>query len=74
MKIGIDHSSRKAEADALQLLGLACIGVAALIASLGLIGWTTGWNVLTSLRPDLIPLAPSSSIAFLVVAALFISR
>ncbi len=40
---------------------------AALLGVLGLLGWASGWRVLASLRPDLIPMAPDTALCFLVL-------
>ncbi len=53
-------------------IGLVGVGITCLFAALGLFGWITGWHILTSLRADLIPLAPSSSVAFLLLSSILL--
>ncbi|MBM4047142.1 MAG: hypothetical protein FJ279_18725, partial [Planctomycetes bacterium] len=47
----------------------ACGAVAALLGALALVGWFTGWRLLTSFRPDYIPMAPNTAISFVVLSA-----
>ena len=53
-----------------QRIGLAGVCLASLVAVLGLLGWVTGWQLLTSVRSDLIPMAPSTSLAFLLFSGI----
>lgn len=47
----------------------ACGAVAALLGALALTGWLTGWRLLSSFRPDYIPMAPNTALSFLVLSA-----
>ena len=50
-------------------LGLMGAGVAAALAILTLLGWTTGWSTLARVRSVYIPMAPSSALCFLAISA-----
>ncbi|MEK6580943.1 MAG: HD-GYP domain-containing protein [Nitrospirota bacterium] len=46
-----------------QLCGLitAALGIAAIV------GWLTGWRILTGIRPDYVPMAPNTALSFIVL-------
>jgi len=51
-----------------------CGAGASLLAVLALLGWTTGFSLLASLRPQYIPMAPSTAVAFLLLGAILSAR
>ena len=63
----MEPSSLDSDRRLFQRIGLIAIFIALLDAGLAGLGWVTGWNILSSLRPDLIPMAPSTTLAFLVI-------
>ncbi len=58
---------------AMRRVAQVCSGVGALLGILALVGWASGLHLLASLRPDSIPMAPSTGLAFVLLAiALFL--
>jgi PAS domain S-box-containing protein len=51
-----------------------CGGGASLLGGLALLGWISGVHFLASLRPQYIPMAPSTAVAFLLLGAILSAR
>jgi serine phosphatase RsbU (regulator of sigma subunit) len=55
-----------------RLAPLWCAGLTFFLCGLTLVGWTTGMQVLASIRTNYIPMAPSTALCFALVAAAII--
>lgn len=65
MKTMAPLGQHKADLVTSRLLAAGCGGVAALFGLMGLASWITGAWTITSLRPQYVPMSPSTALAFL---------
>lgn len=48
-----------------------CGTIAAVLGALAIVGWLMGWDVLTGIRTDYIPMAPNTALSFIILGISF---
>lgn len=64
------ETNRKSTVPSINTVSLAaqiCSGMVAGVGAIGLFGWISNFQLLTSIHPDYIPMAPNTAVAFVVL-------